>query len=193
MRGSEELCLAQWRAALLGNLSGSVLEVGAGTGANLPHYRSELSLTLAEPDPHMRRQLESRIERIGAGHVQVTDGNLDALPFADARYDIVVATLVLCSVANQAQALGEIYRVLKPGGQLVFIEHVCAPDNPQRLRWQRRVEPVWKRVFGNCHLTRDTTTSIREAGFTIAQIEAASIRKAVAVARPSIRGIARRP
>ncbi len=191
MRGSEQLCLAAWRAELLAPLSGVVLDVGAGTGANLPHYGARITRLIAsEPDRHMRRRLATRAKELGLRDMELSDASLDALPMADETFDAVVATLVMCSVADPGRALGEIRRVLKPRGRLVFIEHVGAHDNPDRLRWQRRVEPVWRHLFGNCHLTRDTASAIEDAGFTIEHIERASIRKAASVARPSVRGMA---
>ncbi len=190
-RASEEACVAGWRAELLADVRGEVLEVGAGTGANLRHYGAGVSrLVLAEPDPHMRRRLRRTLS--GARPpVELLDAPAEQLPLADASFDAVVCTLVLCSVDDPQRALAEYRRVLRPGGELVFIEHVAAHDNPDRLRWQRRVEPLWKRVFGNCHLTRDTAASIERAGFTVDELQRQSMRKATPVVRPTIRGRAR--
>lgn len=190
-RGSEEACVADWRAELLGGLRGDVIEVGAGTGANLRHYGSGVSrLVLAEPDRHMRRRLQRTLAGARAP-VELIDSPAERLPLPDASFDAVVCTLVLCSVNDPDQALAEYQRVLRPGGQLVFIEHVAAHDNPGRLRWQRRVEPLWKRAFGNCHLTRDTAAAIERAGFEIDELQRQSMRKANPVVRPTIRGRAR--
>lgn len=190
-RPSEEACVGGWREALLGPLAGAVLDVGSGTGANLPYYGPGVTrLVAAEPDPHMRRRLEMRLPAI-ARSVEVTGASAESLPWPDASFDAVVSTLVLCSVGDPDRALAEYRRVLAPGGRLVFIEHVAAHDNPGRLRWQRRIEPVWKRVFGNCHLTRDTAGAIERAGFRFDVIERQSMRKAAPVVRPSIRGVAR--
>jgi ubiquinone/menaquinone biosynthesis C-methylase UbiE len=104
----------------------------------------------------------------------------------------VVSSLVLCSVQDPQAALAQIRRVLKPGGRLVFLEHVAADGKPNRLKWQRRIEPVWKHLMGNCHLTRRTEAAIEAAGFRIERIQRESMRKALPVCRPSIRGIARR-
>ena len=189
MHATEEACLADWRAALLAPLDGRVLEVGAGTGANLAYYPASVrELVLAEPDPSMRRRLAAR----AAGR-EVIDAGAERLPFEAGRFDAVVCTLVLCSVGDPAAALAEIHRVLAPGGRLVFVEHVAAgDDHPRRRRWQGRVEPIWKRLMGNCHLTRDTEALIRAAGFTVEEIERESLRKAMPLVRPSIRGVARR-
>ena len=193
MRASEEACLARWRAELLRDLSGEVLEVGAGTGATLEHYpRAVTRLVLCEPDPHMRRKLEARLASFEPQNIRVSDASLDGLPFLPASFDAVVCSLVLCSVDDQKAALGQIRRVLKPGGRLVFLEHVAADSRPERLKWQRRIEPLWKRLMGNCHLTRRTAEAIQAAGFKIERIERESIRKALPIVRPSIRGIARK-
>jgi len=190
-QGVEVACLGQWRAELLAALQGQVLEVGAGTGVNLPYYPPTLTgLTLSEPDPHMRRQLSRKARALGRDGVQVVDASLEHLPMPDGSFDAVVGTLVLCSVPRQDLALAEIHRVLKPGGRFVFLEHVAAEQRPGRLKWQRRVEPIWKRVSGNCHLTRRTGAAIEEAGFDMADVKRESMRKAWSLVRPTIRGVA---
>jgi ubiquinone/menaquinone biosynthesis C-methylase UbiE len=191
MRGSEEACLGQWRAELLRELSGSVLEVGAGTGATLALYPKTVTrLVMCEPDPHMRRKLEEKRGR--ASNVEISAFSIQDLSFAENSFDAVVSSLVLCSVRDPQAALAQIRRVLKPGGRLVFLEHVAADGKPNRLKWQRRIEPVWKHLMGNCHLTRRTEAAIEAAGFRIERIQRESMRKALPVCRPSIRGIARR-
>jgi ubiquinone/menaquinone biosynthesis C-methylase UbiE len=99
---------------------------------------------------------------------------------------------VLCSVKDPAASLAEIRRVLRPGGRYVFLEHV-ASDDPTRLRWQKRIEPAWRVLADNCHVTRRTEESIRAAGFAIERITRESVRKALPIVRPSIRGVARQP
>lgn len=191
---SEAACLRQWRAELLGDLVGHVLEVGAGTGLNLPHYPRTLSrLVLSEPDPHMRSKLAQRARTLQWHKGEVLDGSLEALPHPAATFDAVVGTLVLCSVPRLDYALEEVYRVLKPGGHFVFLEHVAADDRPRRLRWQRRIEPIWKRLGGNCHLTRRTGEAILTTGFEIVHIKRESMRKALPLVRPTIRGVAVKP
>jgi ubiquinone/menaquinone biosynthesis C-methylase UbiE len=193
MSESEAACVASWRAELLSELDGDVLEVGAGTGHNLPHYPPNVArLVLSEPDRHMRARLSRKLRACGASS-DLSDAPAEHLPLPDASFDAVVATLVLCSVADPCRALAEIRRVLKPGGRFVFIEHVAAHDNPRRLRWQRRIEPLWKRIAGGCHVTRCTDQLIAQAGFDIERIERQSIRKAMPHVRPSIRGVARKP
>jgi ubiquinone/menaquinone biosynthesis C-methylase UbiE len=191
MRQSEQACLERWRGELLHDLSGSVLEVGAGTGATLAHYPAAVSrLVLCEPDPHMRRKLQARAAALAPGRIEVVDCPAQALAFPAGSFDAVVSSLVLCSVPDQNAALADIRRVLKPGGRLVFLEHVAADSNPPRLKWQKRVEPVWKHLMGNCHLTRRTEAAILAAGFRIERVERESIRKAMPLVRPSIRGVA---
>ena len=191
MCASEDACLAGWRGELLSGLVGHVLEIGAGTGANLPHYGPAVEhLVAAEPDRHMRKRLAAKLSTTRARSVDLSDASADRLPMPDASFDAVVSTLVLCSVADPDRALSEYRRVLKPGGKLVFIEHVVAGDNPGRRRWQHRIEPVWKRAFGNCHLTRDTGAALERAGFVFERIERQSMRKANPLVRPTIRGIA---
>jgi ubiquinone/menaquinone biosynthesis C-methylase UbiE len=190
MRVSEEACLGKWRAELLRDLSGEVLEVGAGTGSTLSLYPKAVSrLVMCEPDEHMRRKLRDKPRPAG---VEISDASLDRLPFRDQSFDAVVCSLVLCSVRDQKAALAEIARVLKTGGRLVFLEHVAADGKPQRLKWQGRIEPVWKHLMGNCHLTRRTEAAITAAGLQIERIERESIRKALPIVRPSIRGVARK-
>lgn len=190
---SEEACLRQWRAELLRDLTGQVLEVGTGTGRNIPFYPSGLErLVLTEPDQHMRRRLSEKIRTQAPARAELLDASLEALPFPAQSFDAVVATLVLCSVPHPEKALTEIHRVLKPGGQYVFLEHVAAEDRPRRLRWQHRVEPFWKRIAGGCHLTRRTADAIAAAGFRVADLRRESMRKAWPLVRPTIRGTAQK-
>ena len=194
MRPAEAACLVDWRADLLRGLTGEVLEVGAGTGAMLAHYPPTISrLVLAEPDRHMRRRLEAKCRREGLATVALSDATLERLPLPDASLDAVVSALVLCSVPSEHAALAEIYRVLRPGGQLLFLEHVAADPQSSRFAWQRRLEPAWRHCAGNCHLTRNTESAIGEAGFHLEQITRESMRKAVPWIRPTIRGLARKP
>jgi len=191
---SEAACLQQWRAELLRDLAGQVLEVGAGTGLNLPYYPPTLArLVLSEPDPHMRRKLSQKTHAQHRNQGEVLDASLEALPLPADAFDAVVGTLVLCSVPRLDHALAEIYRVLKPGGRFVFLEHVAAEDRPRRLKWQRRIEPIWKRLTGNCHLTRRTGEAILTAGFAIVDIKSESMGKAFPLVRPTIRGVAVKP
>jgi ubiquinone/menaquinone biosynthesis C-methylase UbiE len=188
MRGAEEGCLTQWRTEILGTLSGTVLEIGAGTGRSLSSYPDSVtSLTLAEPDPNMRSQLV-RVLAASGRSAEIVEAPAEHLPFPDATFDAVVSSLVLCSVHDQSSVLKEVHRVLRPHGQLAFIEHVAAQDRPQRLKWQRRVEPIWRPLMGNCHLTRNTEDAIVSNGFELVSVERTSMRGAMPVIRPTIRG-----
>jgi ubiquinone/menaquinone biosynthesis C-methylase UbiE len=194
MRKTEAASLHDWRAELLSHARGDVLEIGAGTGINLPLYPTapQISgLTLAEPDAHMRKRAEARARAIHRDDVVFVNAPIEALPFADASFDVVVATLLLCSVDEPAVALASIRRLLRPGGSYLFLEHVAAEENPSRLAWQRRIEPFWKVIGDNCHLTRRTLENIESAGFSVETMTRASMRKALPFLRPTIRGIAR--
>jgi len=190
-QSSEEACLQAWRAELLRDLEGEVLEVGTGTGVNVPHYPPTITrLVLSEPDFHMREKLKRKVEAQGWANAEVADASLENLPFQPGSFDAVGATLGLCPVPHLDRALDEIRRVLRPGGRFVFLEHVAAEHRPDRLKWQRRVEPFWKRLSGNCHLTRRTADAIVAADLAIVRIERESMRKAWPLVRPTIRGIA---
>jgi SAM-dependent methyltransferase len=194
MRRSEQSCLDQWRADLLRAVTGDVVEIGPGTGANLRHYPTAVGrLVLLEPDAAMRKRLRARCDALRLTRVEIVPLPIEQLPDGFGTFDVVVATLVLCSVPDMAEALGSVFGVLRPGGRLFFLEHVAATGNPRRLAWQRRLEPLWQLVAGNCHLTRQTEAAIIGAGFVIERIERDSIRKAPPFVRPSIRGIARKP
>lgn len=194
---SEEACFQQWRGELLAPLTGQVLELGSGTGANLTRYPASVDrVTFTEPDPWMRRQLVEKLAEAQAdgtfapADAEVRDASAHDLSFAEDGFDAVVATLVLCTVPDPGRALAEARRVLKPGGRLVFLEHVAAEDRPDRLKWQRRLDPIWRQVAGGCRLTRRTADTIEQAGFTIDEITRESARKATPLVRPTIRGSA---
>jgi ubiquinone/menaquinone biosynthesis C-methylase UbiE len=189
----EDAGLRAWRAELLGDLTGEVLEIGAGTGLNVSHYGPGVTrLVLAEPDGFMRAKLQQRAQ-ISKLDVEVVDAAVDPLPFADASFDVVVSTLVLCSVPDHEAALAEIHRVLRPGGRFVYLEHIAAVENPKRHKWQRRIEPLWKRCAGDCHLTRTTDQAIPAAGFELVDARRESIPKMTPWLRTSTRGVATKP
>jgi ubiquinone/menaquinone biosynthesis C-methylase UbiE len=193
MRESEVACLGDWRRALLADVDGAVLEVGAGTGRNLEFYPDVAvsRLVLTEPDPHMRGKLRRALRASTfAGRAELRPDPAEALDFDAASFDVVVTTLLLCSVHEQGRALAQIARVLKPGGRFVFLEHVAADTDPERLSWQRRIEPVWKRLAGNCHLTRRTHEVIAGAGFDTSSMVRESMHKALPWVRPTVRGVA---
>jgi ubiquinone/menaquinone biosynthesis C-methylase UbiE len=167
----EKVGYGERRGQLLAGLTGRVLEVGAGNGLNFAHYPPEVTGVLAvEPEPHLRALAETRASET-AIPIEVVDGTADQLPEADASFDAVVASLVLCSVPDVPAALTEIRRVVKPGGELRFFEHVRA-DTPGLARVQRVLDAtVWPTFGGGCHAHRDTRTAIEAAGFTITGLE----------------------
>lgn len=171
-----------------------VLEVGAGTGVNIKFYSDNVTrLVLSEPDKHMRKYLREQVDNHRLKNASVTSGTAEQIDSDDESFDYVVATLVCCSVTNLKTSLCEIRRVLRPGGSLVFLEHVAAADGTSRRRWQNRINPIWKTFMGNCHLNRETEQAIVTEGFEIIQIERESMRKAPPIVRPTIRGIAKKP
>jgi len=159
------------RDQLLAGLAGRVIEVGAGNGLNFTHYPPEVTRVMAvEPEPRLRAIAEAEAAK-AAAPVEVVDGTADRLPADDASFDAAVASLVLCSVPDVPAALAEIRRVLRPGGQLRFFEHVRA-DTPGLARVQRILDAtVWPTLGGGCHSHRDTGAAIEAAGFTIDAIE----------------------
>lgn len=194
MSRCEQKTLGPWRRELLDRTVGRVLEVGAGTGINLRWYPDEAEqVVLSEPAEHMRTQLRDRLDDRGDSHRFVVDDRpVEQLDVDEEQFDAVVVTLVLCSVDDPLRALEAMYRVLKPGGALIFIEHV-ASDRSGRRRVQGILEPVWKVCAGNCHLTRRTSDAIREVGFEIETMTREQMESALPFLRPSIRGVARRP
>ena len=175
------------RRRLLAGAWGAVLEIGGGTGANLAHYRDVDRVTITEPDPFMRRRLEQKLTGARVP-VEVSASGAEALPFSDGSFDTVVSTLVLCTVPDQGAALDEVRRVLRPGGRLLFIEHVRAAG--AAARWQDRVEPLWRRLHGGCHPNRDTVAAIEEAGFEIESFESFRPPDSLSVLMPCVQGSA---
>ena len=188
---SEEACLMEWRSELVKHVHGNVLEIGAGTGANILFYpKNGIELTLSEPDKHMRTQLEEKVKNEGLDHVTISSHTIEENHRPDATFDCVVSTLVCCSVPNLASAFSEIKRILKPDGYFIFLEHVGAEKGTRRRRWQNRLTPLWCKISGNCHLNRETEIAFNNAGFTFKEIKRESMRKATPLVRPTIRGIA---
>lgn len=166
---AERGLLGPIRRRLAGSASGRVLEVGVGTGANLPYYGPAAGLVVAvEPDPFMLRRAARRARALRAA-ARLCQAEAEALPFADGTFDTVVVSLVLCSVGDQAAALAEARRVLRPGGTLRFLEHVRHEGWLGRL--QDLVTPIWRRAGAGCHPNRRTEQAIRGAGFRIETIE----------------------
>ena len=147
--------------------AGEVLELGCGGGINMEFYDPARVTRLAGIDPSPKLLEMTRAAAAERGIAADIQGGVgEAMPFADASFDTVVTTFTLCSVADQAAVLSEIRRVLRPGGTALFLEHGAAPDAGV-AKWQRRIEPIWKRIGGNCHLTRPITRSYEAAGFAV--------------------------
>jgi ubiquinone/menaquinone biosynthesis C-methylase UbiE len=187
---------AEHRDRVLASLQGRVVEVGAGNGLNFSHYPAAVSEVLAvEPESYLRAQAEQAAET-AAVPVRVVDGLADRIPAEDGSLDAGVASLVLCTVPDPAAALRELHRVIRPGGELRFYEHVLS-DTPGLARTQRIAEKsgFWPLVGGGCHPARDTERAIREAGFEIESCERFKFRPALIefVVQPRILGTARRP
>ncbi|MFS8896858.1 class I SAM-dependent methyltransferase [Synechococcus sp. R3-13] len=162
--------MERYRRQLLAHVQGSVLEIGFGTGLNLPCYPEHIrKITGVDPDPGMGSLARRRIASSPiAVDWQVADAQ--KLPFPSQSFDSVVSTWTLCSIPNVAKALGEIRRVLQAGGKLFFLEHGLSED-PQVQRWQNRLNPLQKVIADGCNLNRDMARLIREAGFRFEQLE----------------------
>lgn len=167
----ERLGLAEVRARLLADAAGRLLEVGAGSGTNVAHDPPAVSQVVAvEPEPHLRRLAERAAGRAPVP-VSVVDGVAEALPAGDGEFDTAVVTLVLCSVADQPRALRELRRALRPGGRVVFWEHVRAERPPLTIVQDALDRTVWPLLSGGCHVGRDTAAAITVAGFTVERLE----------------------
>ena len=187
--------VAEHRRALVTGLSGRVVEVGAGNGRMFAHYPPEVTEVVAvEPEPRLRAAAVVAA-RSAPVRVTVVDGLAEALPGRDGEFDAAVLALVLCTVPDQAAALGELRRVLRPGGEVRFFEHVAAQTGRLR-RLQRLVDvTVWPLLVGGCHTGRDTAAAITAAGFTVEELHRFRFPEAgpAGPAAPHIRGRARKP
>lgn len=184
---------AEHRRRLLDGLAGRVIEVGAGNGLNFPHYPDGVTEVLAvEPEPLLRDEALRASERARV-RVSVIDGLADSLPVEDESFDAAVASLVLCSVPDPASGLSELFRAIRPGGELRFYEHVVA-TKPATARLMRRADALWPRVSGGCHMSRDTARVIEQVGFRIETCERFGFSPSkVMPAVPHVLGVARRP
>jgi len=144
---------------------GRVLEIGIGSGLNLPHYRGVTCVVGIDPSLKLLTFARS-LARNAAFPVELVADSAEDLPFPDATFDTVLSTCTLCSIPDLARALGEARRVLKPGGRFIFFEHGRSPD-PGVARWQDRLTPLWRHVSGGCHLNRKIDAALGDAGFTI--------------------------
>ena len=185
----ERAGLRAHRHELLGQARGFTVDIGSGTGLNLLHYPDRLDdLVLAEPDPAMRARLKKRLYRSRC-QARIVDSSAEQLPFADQSVDTVVSTFVLCTVSAPDVALGEIGRVLRPDGQLLFIEHVRS-ESPKLARWQDRLDKPWRRFAQGCRCNRATAELIVASGFEFAERRMASWPAMPPFVRPLVIGSA---
>ncbi len=193
---SEEAGLRRMRAELLAMARGRVVELGAGTGANLELYPDAVEeLVLTEPDPHMAKQLRAKVAAAGVDTAvtpTVIEASAQSLPLDDASCDTAVATLVLCTIPDPSAALAEVARVLKPGGRLLFLEHVRAED-AGLAHWQDRLEKPWRFLGDGCHCNRDTVATIAASPLSLGEVERGALPKAPPIVRPLVSGSASLP
>jgi ubiquinone/menaquinone biosynthesis C-methylase UbiE len=188
LKATEEGGLGAMRRELLSQARGRTLDLGAGTGVNLDLFPAAVSeLVMVEPDPHMLKQLRARAT--DRGGVKVVQASAEELPVADDSFDTAVFALVLCTVPNPDAALREAARVLKPGGRLLFIEHVRAGE-AGLAAWQDRFEKPWRFLADGCHCNRDTVAAIESSSLRLEQVEQGRLPKAPPIVRPLVSGSA---
>jgi ubiquinone/menaquinone biosynthesis C-methylase UbiE len=181
--------LGRLREQLVGRVRGRVLEIGIGSGRNLPFYRRDLDVLLGlDPSRELLQMARAHATWVHFP-VELSEGRAEDIPLDDGAVDHVIMTWTLCSVAEPARALLEVRRVLRPGGSLLFIEHGQSPD--LRLqRWQDRLTPIWRRLAGGCHLNRPIDRLIEESGFRLAELETGHLVKGPRVATYHYQGCA---
>ena len=195
MMESEDPEQVEYRREALSGLTGRVFELGAGTGANFSHYPATVArLVAAEPEPYLRERAAEAAAKAPVD-VEVVDAVADELPFEDASFDAAVACLVLCTVPDQPRALAELRRVVRPGGELRFYEHVHAHKQPLKgvFSFMDRTR-LWPSISGGCHLTRETLQAVEQAGFAVEKSRRLHFSPSpVMPSIPHVLGIARRP
>jgi ubiquinone/menaquinone biosynthesis C-methylase UbiE len=187
-RALERAVLGERRARLLSDLEGEVLDVGAGTGANLPYLRRASRVVAAEPDTAMRRRLAARVPQATVP-VEVSSDPAEKLRYRDASFDAVVFTLALCTVTSPDRALAEARRLLKPSGRLVILEHVRGTGT--LAQWQYRLTPLWSLLNAGCHLDRDTAAAVERTGFTFDRADYSNPFPRLVPAQPLLEAVAR--
>ena len=180
--------LSRYREETAGRARGDVLEIGGGTGANLPFYDREVELTVVEPNPHMAKRLTRRASKLGID-VNIVAERGEKMSSPDGSFDSVVTALVLCTVEDLPQVLLEARRVLRPGGSFYFYEHVVS-TNPLRRRLEKMLNPAWRFSTTGCNLKRDTAAAIRATGFSRVEITDFDLSLGLPVRLPNIVGVA---
>jgi ubiquinone/menaquinone biosynthesis C-methylase UbiE len=194
LASEEKKYLGAIREDMLKDITGDVLEIGAGTGANFQYYRKGAHVVAIEPDPYMLGRAQERAAN-AAANIDLRQVAAEQLPFPDAAFDFVIATLVLCSVSDPRKVLSEIYGVLRPGGEYRLYEHVRY-QNPIGGLMQDAVTPVWQWFGAGCHPNRDAERLVREAGFEVVSAQRLTHVPPVPpmiFVRPNLRAVARRP
>jgi len=187
VKSTEEAGLREMRRETLAAATGRTIDLGAGTGGNLGLVPEEVTeLVLAEPDPHMLRRLRAKVDEVGT-KAEVVAAPAEALPFDDSSFDTAVFTLVLCTVPDPVASLAEAARVLRPGGRLLFVEHVRS-EEAGRARWQDRLERPWRFLADGCHCNRDTVATIEASPLTVEGVERTQLPKVPPIVRPLVRG-----
>jgi ubiquinone/menaquinone biosynthesis C-methylase UbiE len=189
LKATEDAGLRDTRRQVLAEARGRTIDLGAGTGANIGLFPEAVTeLVYAEPDPHMAKRLREKLAE-SCERGEIVEAPAQSLPFEDSSFDTAVFTLVLCTVPDPAASLTEAARVLKPGGKLLFVEHVRAED-PGLARWQDRLEKPWRFLADGCHCNRDTVAAIETSPFTLERVERGNLPKALPLVKPLARGSA---
>jgi ubiquinone/menaquinone biosynthesis C-methylase UbiE len=190
MRRVDEMGLREIRREVLAAAGGRTLDIGTGTGSNLPLFPDEVDdLVLAEPDHHMSKVLRSKLEETAQPHAELIQAPAESLPFPDSSFDCVTCTMVLCTVPEPADALVEVARVLKPGGKFLFLEHVRSED-PGFARRQDRLEKPWRFIADGCHCNRDSLATIEASPLTVEAFKRGHMPLAPMIMKPLIYGSA---
>jgi ubiquinone/menaquinone biosynthesis C-methylase UbiE len=192
LKGTEDAGLRETRRQVLAAARGRTIDLGAGTGANLGLYPDAVTdLVLSEPDPHMVKRLRAHLAESGIA-AEPAEAPAERLPFEDSSFDTAVFTLVLCTVPDPQAALAEAARILKPGGRLLFVEHVRAPEHGL-ARWQDRFEAPWRFFADGCHCNRDTVAAIEASPLTLDRVERGDLPKSPPITKPLAWGAATKP
>jgi ubiquinone/menaquinone biosynthesis C-methylase UbiE len=182
--------IGERKRRLFDNLTGTIVEIGPGTGPNLKYLDKKITWIGIEPNEYSNPYIEKEAARLGMANIRIMKLSASDLPLADNTVDAVISTLVLCSVPDQQVALGEIYRVLKPGGKFIFIEHVAASRGTIMRRFQQFIKPIWKIVADGCHPDRETLAAIKAANFS--DVEGECFKVYNTFVSPHVAGVARK-